>query len=145
MIPLLAIFLVIASAFVHYEFLEHMNRWLPKLRIGPPRASVLLAVLGTFLSHFCQVLLFAGAYFGVQMLKGGEFDGQVEQASFGALLYFSAETYTSLGFGDIFPLGEMRLLVGIESITGLLMISWSASFTFLQMLRFWEGKDRLDR
>jgi hypothetical protein len=32
---------------------------------------------------------------------------------------------------------EMRLLAGIEALVGLLMISWSASFTFLEMHRDW--------
>lgn len=54
--------------------------------------------------------------------------------------YFSIETYTSLGLGDIDPLGQLRLLTGIEALTGLLMISWTASFTYLEMSRYW--KDR---
>ncbi|MDB5947629.1 MAG: two pore domain potassium channel family protein, partial [Ramlibacter sp.] len=54
-----------------------------------------------------------------------------------SFLYFSIETYTSLGFGDVFPLGQIRMLAGMEALTGLLMISWTASFTYLEMSRFW--------
>ena len=47
----------------------------------------------------------------------------------------------AFGFGDVYPVGQMRLLAGIEALTGLLMISWTASFTYLEMGRHW-GVDR---
>ena len=52
-------------------------------------------------------------------------------------MYFSAETYTSLGFGDVTPDGPVRLLVGAETLNGLLLIGWSASFLCISMERFW--------
>jgi len=52
---------------------------------------------------------------------------------------FSAETYTSLGLGDIRPVGVLRLLAGTETLTGLILIAWSASFTYLAMSRFWRA------
>ncbi|MHB8622686.1 MAG: ion channel [Sulfuricaulis sp.] len=57
-------------------------------------------------------------------------------------LHFSAETYTSIGFGDIYPLGTLRMIAGIEAPSGLLLIGWSASFTYLAMLKFWYIKER---
>ncbi|MEM9882591.1 MAG: potassium channel family protein, partial [Planctomycetota bacterium] len=50
---------------------------------------------------------------------------------FGDAVYFSAAVYTTVGFGDITPVGHLRLLVGIEALTGLMLVAWSASFTFL--------------
>jgi hypothetical protein len=52
-------------------------------------------------------------------------------------LYFSAETYSSLGYGDIVPGGDLRLLAGVEVLNGLLLIGWSASYTYIAMERFW--------
>ena len=52
-------------------------------------------------------------------------------------MYFSAETYTSLGFADVTPDGSVRLLVGTEALNGLLLIGWSASFLCISMERFW--------
>ncbi|MGE5242209.1 MAG: ion channel [Bacteroidota bacterium] len=49
-------------------------------------------------------------------------------------------TYTSLGLGDVYPLGDLRLIAGIESLIGLLMIAWSASFTYLMMEKFWNKR-----
>ena len=31
----------------------------------------------------------------------------------------------------------MRLISGLESLVGLLLITWSASFTYLEMSRLW--------
>ena len=55
-------------------------------------------------------------------------------------VYFSAITYTTVGFGDYVPTGPIRFLAGTEALTGFLLITWSASFTFLEMQRYW-GRD----
>ena len=57
--------------------------------------------------------------------------------SFASCLYFSAETFTSLGFGDVTPHGPLRLLAGMEALNGLLLVGWSASYIHLCMDRFW--------
>jgi hypothetical protein len=33
----------------------------------------------------------------------------------------------------------MRIVAGIESLNGLVLIGWSASFTYLTMERFWDS------
>jgi hypothetical protein len=52
-------------------------------------------------------------------------------------MYFSAETYTSVGYGDVVPVGHVRLLAGIEALNGLVLIGWTASYTYIAMERFW--------
>jgi hypothetical protein len=37
--------------------------------------------------------------------------------------------YSSLGYGDHGPVGHAHLLTGVETLNGLLLIGWSASFT----------------
>jgi hypothetical protein len=54
-------------------------------------------------------------------------------------IYFSAVCYTTLGLGDIIPAGAIRFLVGTETLTGFVLITWSASFTFVEMERFWRA------
>ncbi len=56
-------------------------------------------------------------------------------------IYFSATVYSTLGFGDLVPTGPVRFMAGAESVTGLLMITWSASFTYLEMVRYWRNDD----
>jgi len=55
--------------------------------------------------------------------------------------YLSATTFTTLGFGDLTPMGAIRVLSGCEALTGLLLITWSASFTYLEMARLWNERD----
>jgi hypothetical protein len=44
-----------------------------------------------------------------------------------------------VGFGDLVPHGAIRFMTGMEALTGLVMITWSASFTFLEMQRDWHS------
>jgi hypothetical protein len=132
-----SLLLILSSAFVHYEALGLLNTRLPGMTLIPRRAKVLAALLGAMVSHCCHICLFAVAYFLLDDRFGlGRFGGKFGNV-FSSFLYFSTETYTSLGFGDIFPLGELRMLAGVESLTGLLMISWTASFTYFAMNEYW--------
>lgn len=54
--------------------------------------------------------------------------------------YFSTTTYTTLGYGDIIPTGPLRFLASVEALTGFLLVTWSASFTYLEMQRFWRDR-----
>ncbi|MGH9929827.1 MAG: potassium channel family protein, partial [Pyrinomonadaceae bacterium] len=61
--------------------------------------------------------------------------------SLSASLYFSTETYTSFGYGDVIPSGDLRMVAGVEALNGLLLIGWSASYTYIAMVRFWSDGD----
>lgn len=52
-------------------------------------------------------------------------------------IYLSATTYSTLGYGDLVASGPIRFLLGTEALVELLMIGWSASFTYLEMRRYW--------
>jgi hypothetical protein len=45
-------------------------------------------------------------------------------------LYFSAATYTTVGYGDVVLPAEWRLVGGVEALTGILMAGWSTGFFF---------------
>ncbi|WP_371264197.1 hypothetical protein [Nitrosomonas sp. Nm51] len=42
-----------------------------------------------------------------------------------------------VGFGDLLPVGALRILSTAEGPVGLAIITWPASFTFLTMKHFW--------
>jgi len=124
------------AVLLHYEALYRLALLLPKLRI-PPRFRVLVGVAGAFMAHVAEVWIFAVGY--LLMLKwdagsklGGNFDGSLLDCS-----YFSFTNYTSLGFGDIEPFGHVRFLAGLEGLTGLILIAWTASFMYIEMQKFW--------
>lgn len=47
-----------------------------------------------------------------------------------AALYFSISSFTTVGFGDIIPPHEWRLLGTIEAVNGFLLFGWSTAFIF---------------
>lgn len=123
--------LVVVATTLHYEVLRGLSAGLPGLRI-PSRGKLLVVMFATFLAHAVEIVLYALA---VYLLDQGHF-------SLSTSVYFSAETYTSLGYGDVVPTGDVRLLAGVEALNGLLLIGWSASYTFFSMERFWRGESK---
>jgi Ion channel len=132
---LLAAFLVAANILVHYEMLRLMSAYVPGLPIAV-RLKVLVVVLGCFVAHTIEVWLYALAYLLIDRAGIGSLQGQVDE-SFADFLYFSATSYSTLGFGDVYPTGALRLISGIEGINGLFLIAWSTSFTYFVMDRLW--------
>lgn len=142
-VALTCLLIVALAITVHYEALRLLNFILPRLRT-PPRQRVFLAVLGTFIAHAFEILLYGLALFIlVKFVSEGVLNGTAT-FSLRTCLYFSAETFTSLGFGDLTPAGPVRLLAGVEALNGLLLIGWSASFTYLAMQRFWFADSGMD-
>lgn len=134
---LLGLLLVCACVLIHYETLRELDDRMSRVKIISTRAKVLVAMVGALCSHIVQIAVFALAYWLLRDKMGiGGIGGPFED-SFSTFLYFSSETYTTLGFGDIYPTGSLRLICGIESLVGLLMVSWTASFTYLEMRRYW--------
>lgn len=136
---LIALVLVVVTVVIHYESLRLLSAHLESLKLPlRVRVRMILVVLTIFLTHIFEVLIFAvGFMFASRVLGLGTLIGAVDPV-FRDFVYFSVSSYTSLGLGDIFPTGGLRLLTGIEALAGLLMITWSASFTFLYMQRFWK-------
>lgn len=126
---------------IHYEVLRGLNDTLPRLHI-PSRPKLLVVIFATSFAHLVEMVVWGVALFTlVQFASVGALNGDVPITLINCI-YFSAETYTSLGFGDVRPDGHLRLLVGLEALNGLLLIAWSASYTYLSMERFWSlGKD----
>ena len=136
LVVLTAAFLVVATGFLHYEILRGLNTRLPVLGM-PDRFKLLVVIAVAFIAHALEILLYGIAvYLLVGRMGVGNLAGATDSL-FSASLYFSAETYTSLGFGDVTPTGPIRLLAGVEALNGLLLIGWTASFTYISMERFW--------
>ncbi len=135
--------LLVLTTGVHYEILRALSHGLPGMAI-PARAKLMVVIFGTFLAHIAEILLYALAMYMLVRFAGLGTLGSGSHFSLDVALYFSAETYTSLGYGDVVPTGALRLLAGTEALNGLLLIGWSASYTFIAMERFWnrESGDR---
>lgn len=122
---LLSALLVVVTFTVHIVGLVGLSAVLRRRGVHPSNlttrtaqaGAVLLVVLGLFTLHLIQVWMYAVAYRVI-----GEF------ASMEAALYFSASTFTTVGFGDIVLSQDWRLLSAVESLNGFLLIGWSTAF-----------------
>jgi hypothetical protein len=129
--------LVGSAVLIHFEALNLLSMLIPRLKIKP-RLRILLGVFGALFAHIIEIMLFAVAYyFKIRSTHFGALQGHFDN-SLTDCSYFSFTTYTSLGFGDIKPTGDIRFMVGLEALTGLLLIAWTASFMFLEMQKLWK-------
>ncbi|MFC7294772.1 potassium channel family protein [Marinobacter aromaticivorans] len=129
---------VVLVVLLHHGVLVQLSRLLAKMH-SAHHTRLVTAVFGVLLAHTAEVWIFAAAYFFMHHADAwgsltGNFNGSLLDC-----VYFSFSTFTTVGYGDIAPLGELRFLTGVEGLTGLVLISWSASFLFMKMQRYWAG------
>lgn len=124
----LSLAMVFVCFFVHYEALRFLMRMMVRSRAGRLRLALVMA--GLVAAHVAEIGFFAAAFFvAVHLWHLGSF---VETRSMVAVdyFYYAAETYSSLGYGDIYPLGSLRLLAAITPLVGILLLGWSGGFLF---------------
>lgn len=136
-ISLVICLVVAACVMVHYEFLYQLTRLMPRLNIRH-RLRIVVGVIGALFAHSIEIWIFALGYYWLHHAGHwgrlqGNFDGSLLASG-----YYSFTTFTTLGYGDIEPFGALRYLSGIESLVGLLLITWSASFLYIEMTRYWD-------
>lgn len=121
---------------IHYEFLFQFTNLMPRLPIKH-RFRIVLGVLAALTAHAAEVWIFGAAYYWMDAAEGwGQLRGNFDDTLMSAV-YFSFTSYTTLGLGDIEPFGDIRFLVGLESLTGFVLVTWTASFLYLEMTRYW--------
>ncbi|MFK7842179.1 MAG: ion channel [Sphingorhabdus sp.] len=139
-VPLSVSALLIATClYLHFNVLRLAARKLSKIQ-GHSRYPVLVVMTLIFLTHLLEIVLFAIAFWIMAAAGTGSLAG-AHASTAADYFYFSVASYTTLGIGDITPEGSMRMVAGIEALTGLLLIAWSASFTYLTMERIWSPRD----
>ncbi len=78
---------------------------------------IVVVTLGVFIVHGIEIWLYAFAY----VIFGALPDLQTA-------VYFSAVSYSTLGFGDIVLGPRWRIFGAFEGVTGLILIGWSSAF-----------------
>ncbi len=119
--------LIAATTFVHGVFVaaaaaifRTVNRrvW-GAFRFVRDSAVLVILVLWLMAAHLIEIAMWAWTYLHYDL-----FD------SFETALYFSAASYTTLGFGDVLAPDEWRLLAGATAANGFLLFGLSAAFLF---------------
>jgi hypothetical protein len=118
---------VLLCVAVHLALLLSVYRVIsPRIRTLH-RATVGVIVVVAILGHLAEIGLF-GAGFAVL--------ARADAGSGPDVLYHSAASYSSLGDSQP-PTAEWRLVTAVEALAGLVLITWTASFTFLVMQKNW--------
>lgn len=135
----LACFLtVILCVYVHLTTLRLLNdRVMPRFQ-RHSRTAVGLMVLVALVAHLLEIWIFSVAILVVGSLSDTQFAEELQLDGFDAF-YYSAVSYTSMGAEPLHE-SSLRILTAIEALTGLILITWTASFIFLVMQRTWEGQ-----
>ncbi len=130
-------FLISLCVLLHYECLAQISATLPRIQVAR-RLKVLLGLLGAFVAHVIEIWIFAlGYYVLIETNRFGNLQGDINHNLLD-YVYYSFVTYTSLGFGDVLPTHHLRFLSGLEALTGLILIAWSASFIYVEMQKYWK-------
>ena len=92
-------------------------------------AIMIVITLVMAAAHLMEIALWATA-----------FRASGEIATFETALYFSAQNYTTLGYGDIVLSDRWRLLGPLEAINGLLLFGLSTAVMFAALSRLVSGR-----
>jgi hypothetical protein len=123
---------------IHYEGLHWLARRYSGRAPNRDRAAMLRIMFALLGLHIVEIWCYGIAYWLLLMMPGTGFvHGEHGLDNLFDAIYLSATIYTTLGLGDLAPVGAIRLLSGMQSLTGFLLITWSASFTCLEMSRYW--------
>lgn len=136
----ITLMLVIFCVILHYEAMRVMRRtgdWLHR-HDAWHRWHLSILICGLLVANVLEVMLFGLAY--CWLIAGNGYGAIVGSQSpdLAECTYFSFSNYSSLGYGDLVPSGPLRFMAGMEALTGLVLIGWTASFMYLQMRRIWE-------
>ncbi|WP_376690341.1 ion channel [Wenzhouxiangella sp. EGI_FJ10409] len=146
-VALTTLVVVMLAIFFHFEVIAALNRWGAERRLRRRgsshhhhRPTLLMVMFALLLAHIAEIWLFGLAYWALLSLPElGAIEGY-GSLNFLDCIYFSATTYTTVGWGDLFATGPVRFLAGTEALVGFMLITWSASFVYLIMARTW-GED----
>jgi hypothetical protein len=124
----LAITMLAVTTAIHHEALRRLSRAASGRRVTHHGVILILAALVSV--HLAEIALYACAFaaganvFGLGSLRGSSGNAALE------FFYFAAETYSTLGYGDLVPVGALRVVASVEAPNGLMLLSWSGAFLF---------------
>lgn len=126
---LLAIATMLFGLWVHFVNLWVIAESLTE-KLHKPWLKTFIVVFAAVISQTIIAGIFTGSYiWGIEQGIGGF----KELSKVTDIFYFSLTTISTLGLGSVEPTQHLRMIAGIESITGFLLISCSAQKVFRAM------------
>ncbi|PDQ23070.1 metal transporter [Mesorhizobium sanjuanii] len=99
---------------------QAMGHLVARFRMHGRRSRVVAmisVVMGLFAVMTAEVWLWAGVYRLLGVLP-----------DFETALYFSTITFSTVGYGDVVPAHDWRVLAALEGVNGFLLIGWSTAY-----------------
>ncbi|QIQ85581.1 ion channel [Erythrobacter sp.] len=126
----LGIALLFAFGGIHLAGLEGI-RWAKPKRHRHSPLGLLLTFWGLALLHILEIGIAAGA---IAWLLGDPAYGMLSDGVNGSdaadLLYFAGISFSTLGYTGMDAHGPIRLMVMMLSLSGFMLITWSATFIY---------------
>lgn len=124
---------------IHAEGLSIIRLEIGRHPVGE-RLRLIIVVSAAILLHMLEIGFYAAVIWMLNIVVDvGDIVGARE---FSAMdyFYYSAQTFTSLGSGDLSATEGLRLIASIEPLNGLVLIAWTGAFTYWTMEHYWSVK-----
>ncbi|MGL4198908.1 MAG: potassium channel family protein [Allorhizobium sp.] len=106
----------------------HVMSWVTdRIRLHGHRSRMLAmntVVIGVFAVLTAEVWLWAASFTLIGVVD-----------DFETALYFSTITFSTVGYGDVVPHPEWRMLAALEGVNGFLLIGWSTAYLIAAGIR----------
>ncbi len=106
----------------------HVMSWVTdRIRLHGHRSRMLAmntVVIGVFAVLTAEVWLWAAGFSLIGVVD-----------DFETALYFSTITFSTVGYGDVVPHPEWRMLAALEGVNGFLLIGWSTAYLIAAGMR----------
>lgn len=123
----LCILVLMGTTAFHFVCLQRLLSFERQQSVRALHIPVVLVLIVTI--HVIEISAYALTYALASQLGIGGLKGD-HIVAFLDYFYFAAETYSTVGYGDILPSGETRLIASISTLNGLLLTAWSGAFLF---------------
>ncbi|PYB73308.1 MULTISPECIES: potassium channel family protein [Rhizobium] len=108
--------------------ITHVMSWVTdRVRLHGHRSRMLAmntVVIGVFAVLTTEVWLWAASFTLIGVVD-----------DFETALYFSTITFSTVGYGDVVPHPEWRMLAALEGVNGFLLIGWSTAYLIAAGMR----------
>jgi len=127
--------LSIVIAEIHFESFNIISSVIPRLH---SRIRILVVFFSVFLAHLVEISLYAFSFFLFREVFGlGGFSENFNGTP-SHYFYYSAVSYTTVGISSFKAEGALKIISCLESLTGFMLITWSASFAYSSIGSFWK-------
>lgn len=126
---LISVILIFVTIAWHYWSINLLYDCMPDNRDHSHFLRSVGVLILLFAVHIVEIFWFTGGLYLVNSLGHGGFSAEFEHTPLD-YFYFSTVSYTTLGLSSFEATGYLKLLTGLEALTGFVMLTWSATFFY---------------